>query len=134
MSKTNQFSGPLFAIGAVVALAGIMTNIPAAQAVMAATPEAAGGVQQQLLTWLASLGPAVIAWIGEQIYAAMKAKGINVGPVSNVHNAVALLIDQAIKKDDVAEILFTLKSGQKRLFTLDELAKPKPLVTTEVLS
>ncbi len=118
-SKPNPFPALLTTAGVCVAIAGIVTQLPAAQTHFAAGESSA--ITTKLLTWLLAVLPGVAA----QIWQSLKDRNIDVGPVENVNAAILLLLDAVVKKEPVAKVVVILKNGQERSFILDEAGPAK---------
>lgn len=114
--KQSQIPQLLFNVGLAVAVGGIAYNLPAAQTHFAASGDQSV-IVAKLLTWLM----AVIPGIAAQLWQELKNRGIDVGPVANVNNAILLLIDAVLKKEPVSKVVVTLKNGTERAFTIDEV-------------
>lgn len=115
-NKPNPFPALLTTAGVCVAIAGIVTQLPAAQTHFAAGETSA--ITTKLLLWLLAVAPGAI-------WQALQANHINVGPVENVNAAILLLLDAVVKKEPVAKVVVILKNGQERSFILDEAGPQK---------
>ncbi len=119
MNPKPSASTALLTAGAFIATAGIAFNLPHAQDHFAVNG-VTGDIVTKLMLWLAATVPGIAA----KIWEALKARGIDVGPVENINAGLLLALAAILKSEPVKEIAVTVE-GEPKPFVF-QIPKRKP--------